>query len=245
MKKLGIVAAIATLVGSAALLFSSPASAATLCTTADPIEFETVTGDVFVPSGQECIIRSSTVNGSVFVSRDAGIAIFGSRITGSLNASQPRYVIIDCNVTALGTCGASSSIGGNVTVTGVMTNAPLYNTNTICNNVDIGGDLTINNTPAGIRWTIGGACRTPSSHPGNTIHGTFTFNKNGGAATISNNQIGKSAYVTGNTGAGSQFTNNTVAGALIVHDNCPPWTVSGNTAGGPVTTANSAGFVCP
>ncbi len=231
-----ILMAAATMFGVATALSAPPASAVFLCT--GLVVNQTINDGVVVPSNATCILQESTVTGNVTVQPGGALRLAGSTVNGSVSATQPRAIRIDaCGSGGELTCASptrSTFIGGNLTIDGVtsMWNPQIGQPDSICDGTYVGGVTTIRNSGPGSFWVIGpgnGGCNPAG--PANTFNNGLILENNASTFRVQGNNVNGTLRAQGNTGSSSFITNNRISGALVVRNNCPPWVVTGNTAG--------------
>lgn len=195
-------AAAATIAASTAVMSAGPAAAATfIC---DGIHDALTVGDVHVPDGGRCYLRTSTVQGNVTTGSNAFLLIHRSTVYGSVQATRSTVQITE------------SRIGGQVVIDQPIAvpqsqgpNAPIVIS---CGNV-IDGSFIVRGAPSptGGGFNIGGRCE---SHLGGS--------RIGGNLVLTNNIV--------NPAFGIALSNNTVGGYLYCVGNSPPPLGASNTA---------------
>jgi sugar lactone lactonase YvrE len=209
-----------------------------------PAYYTTSTGSV-PSSGTTCNgVYDGTFSGNVTVSSGQNCIFVGGGATGNVQESGGNLVL------------SSSQVGGNVQVNG-------GGTFTIGPSTTIGGNLEVQNLPAGpgpnqiCGTTVNGnltfqgsatalliGTTTPNSCAGNRVGGNLTVQNNSAATTIVGNSVGGNLIDQNNTAA-TQVSNNIVGNNL----NCQGNTLitgSGNTAKNKLGQCAAAlGFATP
>lgn len=177
-----------------ALVLVQPAHAETFVCNA--VHDGLVTGDVHVPTGGRCYLRTSTIQGNVTAGPNAFLLIHDSTVYGSVHATRSTVQITE------------STIGGNVVIDSPIAvpqsqgpTAPIVMS---CGN-QIDGSLIVRNAPSatGGGFNIGGRCE---SHFGGSTIGVHLV--------VTNNVV--------NPAFGIALSNNAVTGYLYCAGNSPP-----------------------